>query len=144
MRKFLLSFLLLVTGCAYSQKYVLIDKKMSQPLSYTNKVTLEHSYKGFFAVESAMIHQFIAAVEKIAAQLSGKAPRPDAFNFNVGKTNFMGQKVHLAKEETMNVVLTTDCDGTKIMMHLSEAKMSNANNAFFVNTWLKYIKGALK
>ena len=146
MKRFLpVLLLLLISGFCYSQKYVLIDKKMSQPLSYTNTVTLEHSYKNMFAVERDKLPQFIAEVEKISAILSDKKkPKPEAIDLPVGKTRFAGLKIPLAAEERLDVVLTTDCDGTKVNMHLSDAKLSNSNNAFFINTWLKYIKSYVK
>lgn len=145
MKHFLPTFLLLISTFCYSQKYVLIDKKMALPLSYTNTVTLEHSYKNLFAVEKDNIHQFIAEVEKIAAMLTDKKkPKPEAIDLNVGKTRFVGLKISLSTEERLDVVLTTDCDGTKVSMHLSDAKLSNANNAFFINTWIKYIKSYVK
>jgi len=145
MKHFLPVFLLLISGICYSQKYVLIDKKMSQPLSYTNTVTLEHSYKNLFAIEKDKIKQFIAEVEKIALLLSDKKkPKPESMDIHVGKTRFAGLKIPLTAEERLDVVLTTDCDGTKVNMHLSDAKLSNANNAFFINTWVKYIKSYVK
>jgi hypothetical protein len=145
MKHFLVVLSLFISACCYSQKYVLIDKKMSEPLAYTNTVTLQHSYKNFFAVEKIKIHQFISALEKVAAILSDKKkPKPGSLEFNVGKTRFVGLKIPLTAEERLDVVLTTDCDGNKIYMHLSDAKISNANNAFFINTWVKYIKGYLK
>jgi len=145
MKHFLFAILLAFTGLSYSQKYVLIDKKMSLPISYTNTVTVEHSYKNLFAVESDKLHKFVAEIEKIAAELTNiKKPLPETFDFNVGKTRFFALKVPLAKESRLDVVLTTDCDGTKITMHLSDAKISNASNAFFINTWAKYIRTSFK
>ena len=147
MKKVLYAFLftLLLTGFSYSQKYILLDKQMSAPVAYTNNVTLQQSYKDYFAVESDKIHPFIAAVEKIAAQLGNtKKPLPEMFDFYVGKTRFYALKVPLAKEKRLDVVLTTDCNGTKVTMHLCDAKISNASNAYFINTWLKYIKTSIK
>lgn len=144
MKRFLPVLLLLLSGFGYPQKYILLDKKMSQPVSYTNTVTIEHGYKGFFAVESDKIRQFISEVEKISDLLSSKQPLPEAIDFSVGKTKFLGVKVSLAKQERLDVVLTTNCDGVKITMHLCDPNISNANNVFFINTWLKYIKSSLK
>lgn len=138
-------FTLTLTGFSYSQKYILLDKKMSQPASYTNVVTMEHSYKDLFPVETDKIHQFIAELEKLGAQLNDpKKLLPESFDFNIGSTHFFGLKVQLAKENRMDIVITTDCDGTKVPMHLSDAKFSNASNAYFINTWVKYIKSSVK
>jgi hypothetical protein len=143
MKHFLLALLLLASAFTYSQKYVLIDKRMSRPLTYTNTVTLENSYKNLFAVEKDKLPQFIAELEKIAAILK-KKPLPETFDVNIGKTRIVALKIPLAAEERMDIVLTTDCDGTKVNMHLSDAKIGNASNLYFINTWIKYIKGAHK
>ena len=145
MKNLLLLFLLFISTFCFSQKYVLIDKRMTQPISYTNTVTQEHSYKNLFPVEKDKIHQFIAEVEKIGAMLSDKNKnKAEPFDLYIGKTRFVCVKIPLAREERLDVVLTSDCDGTKITMHLSDAKISNVNNAFFINTWAKYIKGYVK
>ena len=143
MKHLLLSFFVLISSIAYSQKYVLIDKKMTVPVSYTNTVTLEHSYKNLFPVEKDKINEFIAEVEKIGVMLSPKN-KVEPFDLYIGTTRFVGVKIPLLKEERLDVVLTSDIDGTKITMHLSDAKISNINNAFFINTWAKYIKGYVK
>ena len=145
MKYFLPAFLILLTGFTYSQKYVLIDKSMAEPLSYTNTVTLQHSYKKLFAVERDKLPRFITEVEKILAMLTDKKKaKPESLEFYVGKTRFVGLKVPTSAEERLDVVLTTDCDGTKLYMHLSDSKISNANNVFFINTWLRYIKSYAK
>ncbi len=138
-------FLLLISGFCYSQKYVLIDKHITQPISYSNSVTVEHNHKNLFPVENTQLKRFIAELEKITVFLTDKKiQKPEAFDFNIGQTRFVGLKVPLIKEERLDVVISTDCDGTKIFMHLSDAKISNSSNAYFINTWVKYIKSYLK
>lgn len=145
MKHFLPGFLLLLSSFGYSQKYALLDKRISQPVTYTNTVTLEHSYKNLFPVEKVKLRQFVAELEKIAAILTDKTkPKPNSMDLYVGNTRFKGIKVPLSVEERLDVVLTTDCDGTKIHMHLSDSKTSNARNSFFINTWVKYIKSSMK
>jgi len=145
MKYFLLAFLLFVSAVCYSQKYALIDKNFSIPLTYTNAVTVEHKHKNFFPVENTQLRKFVAELEKIAVILTDKKKSiPEAFDFNIGKTRFVGLKVPSAKEERLDVVLSTDCDGSKVFMHLSDSKTSNARNAYFINTWVKYIKSYLK
>ena len=65
-------------------------------------------------------------------------------DFNVGSTSFHGLRVPLAAEERMDIVITTDYGVSKTTMHLSDAKLSNAKNAFFINTWLKYLRSHIK
>ena len=145
MKHFLTAVLLLISGIGFSQKYVLIDKNISLPLSYTNIVTLEHRHKNLFPVETAQIKKFIAELEKISAFLTDKSKtKPNAFDYNIGQTRFVGLKIGLSKEERLDVVISTNCDGTKIFMHISDSKVSNASNVYFINTWIRYIKSYIK
>ena len=134
MKYLLLSFFVLISSLAHSQKYILIDKKITQPVTYTNTVTIEHRLKNLFPVEKDKITQFIAEVEKISEMLSPKK-KVESFDLFIGETRFVGVKIPLLKEERLDVVLTSNIGGTKI---------SNASNAFFINTWVKYIKGYVK
>lgn len=144
MKYFLPVIFLLISGFCQAQKYALIDKTMRQPVAFTNTVTLEHNYHNLFAVEKDKLPQFIAELEKIAAIISDKnTSKPEAFDFKVGKTRFVGLRVLLTAEERMDVVLTTDTEGNKINMHISDAKISNSRNVYFINTWIKYIKSGL-
>ncbi len=143
MKHLIFCFSLLISSFCYSQKYVLIDKKMTQPVTYTNTVTIEHRLKNLFPVEKDKLSQFIAEVEKISVMLSPKN-KVESFDLYIGETRFVGVKIPLVKEERLDVVLTSNIGGTKITMHLSDAKISNASNAFFITTWAKYIKGYVK
>ena len=126
-----------------AQKYALLDKTMSIPVSYANTVTVTDQYRNLFAVEKTKINEFLVALAKIQDQLL-KKNIPESFNFYVGNTRFSGIKVSLSKEERMDVTLTTDCGNQKITMHLIDAKVSNASNAFFIKTWYGYIKDNTK
>ena len=115
MKLFLPVFLLLISGIGYSQMYVLIDKRISSPLSHTNAVTLEHNHKNLFPVENTQLRRFIFELEKISEFLTDtKQLEPQAFDFSIGNTRFVGLKVSLLKEERLDVVISTDCDGIKI------------------------------
>ncbi len=139
----LLGFIFISTICT-AQKYVLIDKRMNLPLAYTDNVTVEHNYKGYFAVEKTQVKHLIAEVEKIAQKLKPGQKVDDSFNFKVGNTSFVGLRIPLARDERYDVVLSTDCGELKSFMHLSDAKITNASNAYYINTWLKYLKNNLK
>jgi hypothetical protein len=136
---------LFISGICSAQKYVLIDKKMSVPVSYTDKVTMRDDYKELFAVEKKSITQFLKEIENISKQLvDKKKAKPESFDYKIGITHFHGLKVPLSIEERIDVVLTSDCGDIKTSIHLADAKSSNANNAFFIKTWLKYIRSYVK
>lgn len=145
MKHFLYVGFILLSGMCSAQKYVLIDKTMSLPITYSNTITTEDNFKGYFPVEKIKINEFIHEIDKIARLLSdSETKKPEAFKFNIGSTTINGLKVPLAVEERMDVILTTDYGPSTITMHLSDAKLSNASNAYFINTWLKYLRSYLK
>ena len=144
MKFILLTLFSLLSTLCFPQKYILIDKKMALPITYADNITVEQHYKGFFPVEKNQIKKFLEEIDKISKYLADKKNLPDAFNFAVGSTTFHGLKVSLTAEDRLDVVLTTDCGNSKISMHLSDAKNSNASNAFYINTWVKYIRSFVK
>ena len=144
MKHFLLALLFLGTMKINAQKYVLLDKRIAQPVTYSNKVTSADKFNGLFPVEKKDIKAFIKALEEIARQLSIHGTIGEVKNYEMGCVKFTGLKIPLAKGDRLDYVLTSTCDDVKISMHLSDAKMSNENNAYFIHTWLKYIKNGVK
>lgn len=144
MKRFLPLILLLLTGFSYSQKYVLIDKKMSLPVTYSDNVTIQDNYKGYFAIEKEKINDVISQVDKISALLSNPKQKKESFSYKIGSTSFTGLLVSLAEEERLDVVMITDCGQVKTILHLCDAKISNVNNAYYITTLVKYIKSSVK
>lgn len=144
MRNFIPVILILLSTAASAQKYALLDKKMSLPVTYKDAVTTEDNFKGYFPVDKSKIKEFITEVDKIAKLLTENKKKPEGFEFLVGSTTFHGLRVPLATEERMDVVLSTDCGPSKITMHLSDAKLANASNVYFINTWLKYLRDYIR
>ncbi|GAC1384830.1 MAG: hypothetical protein NVSMB45_13120 [Ginsengibacter sp.] len=116
---------------------------MSFPATLANVITIKDEYRNFFAIERSKVNEFVAAIQKIAKEITS-GTIPESFNFYVGATRFYGLKIPLKKEERMDVVLTTDCDGQKISMHLCDGKVSNSSNAFYIRTWADYIRNNAK
>ncbi len=145
MKSSLFFLFILISSLCSAQKYALIDKKMTLPVTFTNIVTVQDSYKGYFVIEKNELANFITEIEKIARLLMDTTKKkPETIDVNVGSTTIHGLKIPLAKEERMDVVLTTDYGASKMTMHLCDAKVSNASNAFFITTWVKYLRGYAK
>jgi hypothetical protein len=141
MKHFLYAIFLLVSLNSSGQKYVLVDKKMRLPVTYVNTISILDSYNGYFPIDKNKIKEFITEIDKIAKLLSDpKTKKPETIDFLVGSTTVHGLRVLLGIEERMDIVLTTNYGKEKSSMHLSDAKISNASNAFFINTWLKYLR----
>jgi len=144
MKYFLLLTILCVSLATHAQKYILLDEAIAQPAVYTNHLTDLEKYKKFFPVEVKELPQFLEVLQKIDDLLNGKNNNTAAINFKAGCADFKGRAFKLASGTRFDYILTADCEGFKKMMHLCDAKLTNANNAYFIRTWIKYIKSNMK
>ena len=144
MKYFLLFPFLFAAATMNAQKFALLDKQLAEPVKYSNTITTADKVHELFPVEKKMLPHFIKALEEIEKKLSSKAPFGEVKQYEIGCINFRGLKVSLASEERMDYVITSTCDNIKISMHLSDAKLSNASNAFFIKTWIQYIQSYIK
>jgi len=144
MKYFFLLTILCASLITRAQKYILLDETISQPAVYTNHLSDLEKYNKFFPVEVKDLPQFLEALQKIEDLLNGKNTNTAAINFKAGCADFKGRAFKLASGTRFDYILTADCEGFKKMMHLCDAKLTNANNAYFIRTWIKYIKSNIK
>ena len=144
MRYFLLVFLSLALSNSKGQKFALLDKRLAQPVIYTDHVSQTDKFNGFFPIEKNLLPQFLNALEEISQKLATKGPIGKAKQYQIGCTKFTGLTISLASGDRLDYVITSSCGDIKVSMHLSDAKISNENNAFFINTLIKYIKSSGK
>lgn len=139
MRYFLILVFSLFLISAKAQKYALLDERLANPVAYADHVTQTDKFNGLFPVEKKLLPQFIKALQEISKKLTTDGPMGYAKQYQIGCTKFKGLTVSSASGDRLDYVITSNCDNLSIAMHLSDAKSSNAANAFFINTWIKYI-----
>jgi len=144
MKHVFITVLICAASACHAQKYVLLDESISQPAVFRDHLTQMEKFKKFFPVEVKDVPEFVKVLQEIADRLSEKKVTGSAKNYKVGCTEFTGKVFPLASGERIDYVLTSNCDGVKVTMHLCDARLSNANNAFFVKTWIKYINSTTK
>ena len=140
-------FIVVLISAAFvskAQKYVLLDESISQPAVYTDHLSELNKYKKFFPIEVKDLPRFVSVLQQIVQRLKEKKLTNEVRNYTVGCAQFTGKAFPLASGERIDYVLTSTCDGKKVTMHLCDAKLSNANNAYFVETWIKYIQNNVK
>lgn len=144
MKYFFTLVLICISSLAISQKYVLLDPTITLPVTYSDKVTSTDKFKGLIPIEKNSVRQFITALEEIVQQLSKEGPSMVLKDYKIGCCSFKGIKIKQGKETRVDYVITSSCDNVTISMHLSDAKIKNSTNAYFITTWIKYIKSGLK
>jgi hypothetical protein len=127
-----------------AQNYMLLDESISQPAVYTSHLNEMAKYKKYFPVEVKDLPEFLNVLEQIASQLSAPKVSGPAKNYKVGCAEFTGKVFPLSSGERIDYVLSSNCENVKVKMHLCDAKLSNADNAYFVKTWIKYIRSTMK
>ncbi|MEP6583617.1 MAG: hypothetical protein ABJA90_05105 [Ginsengibacter sp.] len=144
MRYFVLIFLSLFLANTYGQKFALLDKSLAQPVVYTDQVTQTGKLNGFFPVENKSLPQFLKALGEISQKLSTHGPLGEVKQYQIGCIKFTGLTISVASGDRLDYVITSTCANVRKSMHLSDAKLSNENNAFFINTLIKYINSSRK
>lgn len=140
MKWFLSLFCSLACLCAPAQKYALLDMRLSQPVRYTDHISLQEQWGQYFPVEKEKLPQFVSALGQIVRVLQSPKGPQEPIDFQIGCVKFSGMVIEAKGRNRMDVVLNSNCQGVHISMHLCEARFSNARNAFFVRTWIKYIE----
>lgn len=144
MKYFFILVLICTAFITKAQKYMLLDETISQPVVYTNHLSDMEQYKKFFPVEVKYLPQFLEVLQKIVNRLDEMSVTGNIKNYQVGCAQFSGRVFPLASGERIDYILTSDCESIKVVMHLCDAKLTNANNAYFVKTWIKYIRSNIK
>ncbi|HEY5407115.1 MAG TPA: hypothetical protein VIJ92_08505 [Ginsengibacter sp.] len=127
-----------------AQKYMLLDQHMAEPVKYSNTITSADKFNDLFPVEKKLAPEFLKALEEIETKLSSKPPFGKIREYEIGCIRFTGRAIMLAAGERIDYVITSTCDNVRISMHLSDGKISNKTNAFFIKTWIQYIKSSVK
>ena len=140
----LLLFLFSFAAITKAQKYVLLDQHMAEPVKYSNTITSADKFNDLFPVEKKLVPEFLKALEEIENKLSSKPPFGKIKDYEIGCIRFTGRAIMLAAGERIDYVITSSCEDVRISMHLSDAKLSNKGNSFFIKTWIQYIKSYVK
>ncbi|KAA9040686.1 hypothetical protein FW778_01200 [Ginsengibacter hankyongi] len=140
----LLIFLFSFTSVTKAQKYALLDQHIAEPVKYANAVTTADKLDDLLPVEKKRIPEFLKALKEIESRLTSTPPFGKVKQYEIGCIKFNGSVITLAAGERIDYVITSSCDGVRISMHLSDAKLSNKSNAFFIKTWIKYIESYVK
>ena len=139
---FTLAILIMASGGAMAQKYALLDKTMMKPVSFTNSYSQIDRKQNLLPVEKQQLKKFVKALEEIAANLSSPARMKEPKQYKIGCTKFEGKLLSLARGDKLDYVITSNCVGYSISVHLCDFNLGKENNLYFIKTWIKYIKAS--
>ena len=132
------------TAAVKAQKFALLDEHFAEPVRYANTITSADKFNHLFPVEKKALPAFIKILSQIEKKLSSKKPIEKIEQYDLGCIKFTGSLLSLAAGQKVDYVITSTCDNVKVSMHLCNGRNSNATNAFFINTWIKYIEESPK
>lgn len=128
-----------------SGKYLIIDRKHKQPLRSADTITNEQMNKGFFAVEKQNIDTLVGKLQFYSNKLRQVARyNIDETKWAVGATQLTTKVVHFPFADRLNVALSTDIgNGHNREFYIVDSKLTNNDNARYLNKLITYIKNGL-
>lgn len=126
------------------EKYLIIDRKLKQPIQISDTITNEQMNKGLFAVERRNADSLISKLRFFRSKLRQVGRYYfDETNFNIGSTKLTVKVMTYPFGDRLNVSLSTDVgSGHDKEFYISDAKLTNNDNARYLNKLIRYINTA--
>jgi len=133
----LLTFLI---APAYSQKIALLDIKFSQPIIYTDSVTVEQTTK-YFPVNVNDFDSLYADLNFIKNILQKRQrSKMKSFELHAGNSSITIKRVPFAYGDRYKTILNTHLNEIETKYDLAPLDMSNAKNARHIEKIMAYMK----
>lgn len=141
----LLCLLSIAVKAQVSGKYLIVDRKLKQPIHSADTITNEQMSKGFFAVEKQNIDTLISKLQFYSNKLRQVARyNIDETKWAVGTTQLTTKVVHFPFADRLNVALSTDSgNGYNREFYIVDSKLTNNDNARYLNRLIAYLKKGL-
>lgn len=142
MKRLLPLLLLFVSVNTFAQRYAIVDRKLKSPLQYADNITKEQLSNGYFAVEKQNIAPLISKLDSLSARLRDVVrEKYDEDSLVVGSTVLNIKVVKQSFADRLNVSLSTDTGNSyNKSFYIVDAKLTNNDNARYLNRLIKYLK----
>ena len=140
------AFILLITiNLKAQQRYLMIDRRLKIPIKITDSITEEQLKKGFFVVEKRNVDTLIAKLDSISKRLRNVVRENyDEDKLIIGTTILSIKVVKQSFADRLNVGISTDTGhGHNHSIYIVDAKLTNNDNARYLNRLIKYIHKAI-
>jgi hypothetical protein len=123
------------------QRYIIIDRKLKTPARNADTITKEQMDKGFFAVEKQNIDLLIVKLDSLSKRLRNVIrEKYDENKLVIGTTVLSIRVVKQSFADRLNIALSTDTGhGYDHSIYIVDAKLTNNDNARYLNRLIKYI-----
>lgn len=142
MKRLLLLFFLFLSLNSFSQRYAIIDRKLKTPLQFVDNIPKGQLDNGFFAVEKQNIGALIAKLDSLSARLRNVVrEKYDEDKIIIGTTVLSIKVIKQTFGDRLNISLSTDTDdGYDKSFYIVDAKLTNNDNARYLNRLINYLK----
>ena len=126
------------------KKYAIVDRKLKTPIQLADNITKEQLSNGYFAVEKQNISPLISKLDSLSARLRNVVrEKYDEDSLIIGTTVLSIRVVKLSFGDRLNVSLSTDSGNSyNKSFYIVDAKLTNNDNARYLNKLIKYLKKA--
>jgi len=131
---------------SFGQKYAIIDRKLKVPLYLADNITKEELANGFFAVEKINIIPLINKLDSLSKRLRNVVrEKYDEDKIVIGSTVLNIKVVKVSFGDRLNVSLSTDTgNGYSKAFYIADSKLTNNDNAKYLNHLINYLKSSNK
>jgi hypothetical protein len=126
---------------AISQKIALFDTKFTQPIIFTDSVTLEQITKGYFPVEVNNFDTLYANLNYIKNMLSKRQrAKMKSFELRAGNTILTISRVPFAYGDRYSTIAKTKIKELESDYVLTDFNKKNSDNLFKIERLMSYMK----
>lgn len=141
MKIFITLILICTSIIGFSQKYALMDSKLSIPIIYSDSITVEQVKRGFFPFENKNIDTLIGNLLFLKEMLETRQrAKMESFELHFNNTIIKTSRIPYAYGDRYNSIAESNCDGVIATFNILSHKISNKKNAIKINEILEYFK----
>jgi hypothetical protein len=140
MKSILLICLIIAALPCFSQKTALLDKKLKQPIIFTDSVTLEQVKRGYLPIEVKDLDTFYANLGYIETMLSKpQRAKMSSFDLRAGSSAIQVSRIPMAYADRYNVIFTSMINEINAKYVVGDGKKSNKEIAESIKDLKKYL-----
>ncbi|HWJ29903.1 MAG TPA: hypothetical protein VNS32_25410 [Flavisolibacter sp.] len=124
------------------KKYIIVDRRLKDPIRFADNITKEQLGMGYFAVEKQNILPLISKLDSLSARLRNVVrEKYDEDSLIIGSTVLSIKVIKQSFGDRLNVSLSTNSGNSyNKSFYIVDAKLTNNDNARYLNRLIKYLK----
>jgi hypothetical protein len=140
MKGFVFCLLLSIVVQSFAQRTALLSKDLTQPIIYTDSITVQQLSTGYIPIDVSKIDTFYANLQYLRNLYSERQrSKMQTFELKAGTSTMTIERVPHAYGDRYNVTAANSIDNVKSSVLLASSDISNKNNRKKIEKLMDYI-----